>query len=108
MAGDDQEQDWLRLREGGVEVRVRLMPRASRDRVSGLFGDRLKIALTAPPVGGQANRALVRFVAKAAGVAPSTVRVVVGEKDRSKLVLVSTDRRQAVAARLRALLEQAH
>jgi uncharacterized protein YggU (UPF0235/DUF167 family) len=34
--------------------------------------------------------------------------VVVGEKDRSKLVLVSTDRRQAVAARLRALLEQAH
>ncbi len=83
--------EWMRQRESGVELRVRLIPRAARNRVVGLYGDRLKISLSAPPVGGAANQALVRYLAAAAHVAPSRVRVVAGLKDRSKTVLIETD-----------------
>ncbi len=90
----------MREREGGVELRVRLTPRASRNGVAGLYGDRLKIQITAVPAGGAANKALERFVAKAAGVPPTSVRVVTGAKDRSKTVLIQTDQVAAVVSRV--------
>ncbi len=96
--------EWLRLRRGGVELRIRLNPRSSKNRVVGLYGDRLKIQLTAPPVGGAANEALTAFLARAAGVSRSRVEVVSGAKDRSKTVLVSHEDPEALAARLRETL----
>lgn len=98
------EDAWLRLRRGGVEVRVRLNPRASRNRVDGLYGDRLKIRLTAAPVGGEANESLMRFLAKAARVPPSRVRIVEGMRDRSKTVLLESDDPRRTAQRLRSAL----
>lgn len=82
---------WLRRREAGVEIRVRLTPRSSRNRVLGLYGDRLKISLMAPPVGGAANDALQIFLGKALKVAPSTVRIVQGMREPSKTLLIETD-----------------
>jgi uncharacterized protein len=46
------------------------------------------IRVTAPPVDGKANEALCRLIAKAAGVAPSSVRVVSGHTARDKVVAV--------------------
>jgi uncharacterized protein (TIGR00251 family) len=92
---------WLRVRSTGVEVRVRLIPNASRDCIDGLYGDRLKIKLTAQPIAGEANEALVRFLAKAARVAPSRGRVVAGPRERSKTVLLESDAPAATAQRLR-------
>ena len=70
---------------GRVEVRV--VPRASRDELAG-FDDtgRLKVRLTAPPVEGAANRALVKLLSKRLGVARGAVTVVRGETSRNKLV----------------------
>lgn len=79
---------WLKVREHGVEISVRVVPRSSVDRADGLYGDRLRIRLTAPPVGNAANESLIRLIAKAAGVAPSRVRIVLGERGRSKLVFI--------------------
>lgn len=95
---------WLRTRETGVEVRVRLAPRASREKVDGLYGDRLKIRLTAPPVGGAANEALLRFLAKRVRIAPRNLRIVQGAKTVSKTVLIECENRAAVAERLQDLL----
>jgi len=92
---------WLRVRSSGVEVRVRLSPRASRVRIDGFYGDRLKVRLTDPPVGGAANKALVRLLAKAAGVPPSRGRIVLGATDRSKTVLLECDHPERTAERLR-------
>lgn len=79
---------WLKVREHGVEISVRVVPRSSVDRADGLYGDRLRVRLTAPPVGNAANESLVRLIAKAARVAPSRVRIVLGERGRSKLVFI--------------------
>ena len=68
---------------------VRVQPRASRDAVLGWRDDVLRVAVTAPPVEGEANHALVRLLARALGVAPSAVSVVRGERGRDKVVRVA-------------------
>ena len=101
------EPAWLRTREKGVEVRIRLAPRASREKIDGLYGDRLKIRLTAPPVGGAANDALLRFLAKRVRIAPSKLRIVDGLKSVSKTVLIECENRAAITKKLVALLADA-
>jgi uncharacterized protein (TIGR00251 family) len=49
---------WLRQVPGGVEVRLKVVPGASRSAVAGLLGDRLKVRIAAPPEGGKANQAI--------------------------------------------------
>jgi uncharacterized protein (TIGR00251 family) len=46
----------------GIVIEVRLQPRASRSRIAGLHGSALKVCVTAPPVEGEANRALVELL----------------------------------------------
>ena len=60
----------------------------------------LQARVTAPPVDGKANRALRRLIAKRAGVAPSRVSVVRGEKSRDKLVRVEEIDAKALRASL--------
>lgn len=69
-------------------LRIRLTPRASRERLLAVAGGGYAAHVTAPPVDGQANAALCRLVAKAVGVAPSRVAVVRGERSREKVVRV--------------------
>lgn len=79
----------VRAVETGVRFAVRVAPRASRDGILGVHDGALKVALTAPPVEGAANEALVRLLAKALGVAKGEVRVVQGERSRDKVVEVA-------------------
>jgi uncharacterized protein (TIGR00251 family) len=78
----------LRDTGGGITLRVRVQPRASRDALGGERDGALVVRLTAPPVEGAANEALARFLGKALGVAPSAVRVVTGASSRNKVVSV--------------------
>jgi uncharacterized protein (TIGR00251 family) len=74
--------------EGGVCFAVRVVPRASRDEMAGIHGDALKIRLTAPPVEGRANEALVAFLARRLGVRRSHVEIVAGATSRRKTIRV--------------------
>ncbi len=67
---------------------VRLTPRAARERLAAGPDGGYVARVTAPPVDGAANDALRRLVAKAAGVAPSRVTVVRGQRSRQKVVRV--------------------
>ena len=69
-------------------ISVRVTTRASRDEVVGWRDDVLIVKLTAPPVDGRANAALCRLIARRAGVAPSRVAVVRGERSRDKVLRV--------------------
>ncbi len=85
---------------GGATLRVRVSPRASRDELGGERDGALVVRLTASPVEGQANAALVRFLARHLGVAPSAVSVTRGAKGRDKVLLVAGARADDVRASL--------
>jgi len=75
---------WIEPVDGDVVLSVRVQPRASRNEVVGMHGDALKIRLTAPPVDGAANQALVKFVAKRLGCGRSAVAIEHGFSGRLK------------------------
>jgi hypothetical protein len=75
--------------DGGVTVKVKVQPRASREAIAGLVGDSLKLALTSPPVEGAANEACVAFFAKVCGVAKTRVTLVSGQKSREKVIRIT-------------------
>ena len=83
---------------GGVTFAVRVVPRSSRDEIAGVQSDALKVKLTAPPVEGAANAALVEFVAKQLGVRRRAVSFVSGETSRNKIVRVGGVTRGQVEA----------
>lgn len=85
--------------EGGL-LRVRVQPRASRDEVVGWREGVLSVRVTAPPVEGEANRAVAALLAQALGVRPSAVSVVRGERGRDKLVRVTGLTPEQVATRI--------
>ncbi len=79
---------------------VRLTPRASQDRVVGWEGDVLRVRVTAPPVEGRANEALLRLLARALDVPTRRVRLVRGQTQRNKVVAVEGLSAEEVRARL--------
>jgi uncharacterized protein (TIGR00251 family) len=85
---DDRMID-LRSVEGGVRIKIRVQPRARRNAIESVIGDALKVRVTAPPVEGQANAALVALLAETFGVARSAVSIVAGEGSRDKIVAIS-------------------
>ncbi|HYS15758.1 MAG TPA: DUF167 family protein [Candidatus Binatia bacterium] len=79
---------------------LRVQPRASHDEIVGWQGLTLRVRVTAPPVDGEANAAVVRLLAAALGVSPSSVSVVRGLRGRDKLVKIAGMDEAGVRARL--------
>ncbi|HLL04321.1 MAG TPA: DUF167 domain-containing protein [Myxococcaceae bacterium] len=79
---------WLKPVPGGVELSLLVQPRASRTRVLGEHDGLLKLQLAAPPVDGEANAALVEFLAKLLGVPRRQVSLIAGDASRRKRVSV--------------------
>ena len=91
---------WLRQEPQGLLLELLVQPRASRTRVAGEHGGRLKIQLAAPPVDGEANAALVAFLAGALGIRRADVAIVGGAAGRRKTVRVAGIAAAAAEARL--------
>ena len=88
----------VREEAGAVLVDVLVQPRASQVRLGPVRQDRLVVAVTAPPVDGEANRAVVEALARALGVPRTSVEVVRGDTSRRKTVRVRGATRAAVEA----------
>ena len=82
------------------ELRIRVTPRASRNEVVGERGESIAIKLTAPPVKGAANKALLDFLARKLRVPASALSIVGGETSREKRVRVEGLGEEAARARL--------
>ena len=80
---------WLREEAGGVVVELLVQPRASRTRVVGEHDGRLKLQLAAPPVDGEANAALIEFLAAALHVRKAEVAIARGDAGRRKAVRIA-------------------
>ena len=70
-------------------LRLYIQPKASRDQIVGLHGEELKVAITAPPVDGQANAHLIKFLAKQFKVAKGMIVIEKGELGRHKQVRIN-------------------
>ena len=87
-----------------VEFGVRVSPGARHSSLIGAYGERLKVAIDAPPQRGKANRALERLLATLLGVRQQDVEVVKGLTSRDKTVRVSGAPASALQERLAALV----
>lgn len=75
--------------EGGVEVRVKVVPGASRDRIAGMLGNALKLQVAAAPERGRANAAVAAILAKTLRVGLRDVTVVRGQTSPMKVIRIS-------------------
>lgn len=85
--------DWFRWDGDDLWLTVHVQPRAKQDAIVGVHGDRLKIRITAPPIEGQANAHLIRFLAQSFGVAASAVELSAGAGGRDKRLRIHKPRR---------------
>jgi len=84
-------------KDGGVVLDVAAKPRSSREGVGPVQGDRLVVAVNAPPVDGKANEAVSRVLAETFGVPRSSVTIIRGETGRKKTVRIAGITAAAVA-----------
>ena len=74
--------------ENGIRFSAIIQPRSSKNEVTGLYNNALKIRLTSPPVDGKANKACMIFFAKWLGVSPSKISIVQGLSSKNKIIEV--------------------
>ncbi len=73
----------------GLFFCVYVQPRSSKLAIVGLHGDCLKIKLTAPPVGGAANKQCIQLLSKTLGMAKSDISITGGKTHRKKQIRIA-------------------
>jgi uncharacterized protein YggU (UPF0235/DUF167 family) len=111
LSADFLDPPWKAM-PGGLLLAVRATPKGGRDSIDGIerLADGravLKARVRAAPADGEANAALTRVIAKAAGVAPSMVSLAQGAASRIKTFRLAGDPRALAAAFERALMKTA-
>jgi uncharacterized protein (TIGR00251 family) len=89
----------------GITFAVKVHPRARKNAITGTVGDALKLALTAPPVEGKANQAVIEFFAALFQIPRSSVTIASGETSRNKVIRIAGVSKPAAEQRLVANLK---
>ena len=69
-------------------LKVYLQPKSSKNEMVGPYRDGIKVKVTAPPVEGKANEALVKLLAKEFKISPSSVEILRGHHSREKIIRI--------------------
>jgi uncharacterized protein (TIGR00251 family) len=72
-----------------IILKIYLQPKSSKNEIMGPHRDGIKVKVTAPPIEGKANEALIRFLAKEFGVSPSCIEIIKGHHSREKTLKIS-------------------
>ena len=72
----------------GIQFKIKVLPRAAKNEISGIQGDALKLRLTAPPVDGAANEACVQFLAGLLNISKKAVSIVNGHTSQHKIIRI--------------------
>jgi uncharacterized protein (TIGR00251 family) len=91
---------FLQIRRDGVDLAVKLQPRASKNEIAGPLGNELKIKVTAPPVDAAANQALLDLLAAKLDCSRGALRLVRGQASRHKTVRLTGLDAQLILRRL--------
>jgi uncharacterized protein YggU (UPF0235/DUF167 family) len=73
----------------GAGLRLKVVPGSSRDRLMGELDGALKLAVSAPPERGRANRAVIALLARCLGLRPPSIRIERGTTNAFKTCAVS-------------------
>ncbi len=73
----------------GITFAIKVHPRARKNAITGVVSAALKLALTAPPVDGKANQAVIEFFADLFAIPRSSVTIASGETSRNKIVRIA-------------------
>jgi len=79
----------LNEKDGGVTIKVRVQPRASRTEIIGEHAGAIKMRVAAPPVDGKANEECRRYLAKLLKVGATSVEIISGDSSRNKVIRVA-------------------
>jgi uncharacterized protein (TIGR00251 family) len=72
--------------DNGVKVLLKVVPNASRDEISGMIGDRLKVRVKSQPESGEANNAVCTLIAGVLHLNVRQVKVCLGNTSQIKTV----------------------
>lgn len=78
---------FLQENSQGIIFKVFVQPKSSKNMITGIYSDALKIKLTAPPVDGAANKMCIKFLAKCLKVSKTSLEIISGHTSRTKYVL---------------------
>ncbi len=80
--------EFVRKSPNGVTFKVFVQPRSSKNMISGLYKDSLKIKLMAPPVEGAANKMCIKYLANCLEVPKSSLEIISGHTSLTKKILL--------------------
>ena len=98
----DDPADAIADTPGGCIIQINVIPLAPQTMIEGMRGGALLVKLGAPPVEGQANESLLRFIAHICDVPRRQVALISGEKTRTKVIRVLHLTRAQATLRVRA------
>jgi uncharacterized protein len=86
LKSSDAQFAFVRRGAAGIELRIKVVPGASRSEIVGVLGDRLKIRIAAPPEKGKANETLLNLIAEWLGT--KNIELIAGHGSAEKTVRV--------------------
>ncbi len=86
---DGKNFPFLAAKGDGTLISVHVQPKASKNEFCGIFQDRLKVRVCAPPVEGEANKQCIILIAQVLGISKSEISLARGAQSRQKTFLVA-------------------
>ena len=71
-----------------ITLKIYLQPKSSKNEIIGPYRDGIKVKVTAPPVEGKANEALIKFLAKEFKISASSIEILKGHNSREKIIRI--------------------
>jgi len=69
---------------------IHLCPNAKRNEICGTFDNRIKISITAQPIDGKANEALIKFLSKQLHISKSSIEIIKGTTSHNKTICIDS------------------
>ncbi|HFC76775.1 MAG TPA: DUF167 domain-containing protein [Candidatus Moranbacteria bacterium] len=69
-----------------MRIYVRVIPRTSQNKITKISDEEYQVKLTAPPVGGEANKMLIKILAKYFKVSKSSIQIIGGKSAKTKII----------------------
>jgi len=80
--------DCLKIVGNDIVIKIKIVPGSSKNKIVGVYNNALKIAITAPPVEGKANKKCITYLAKYFDVAKSKIEIISGQTSKNKLIKI--------------------